>query len=135
MQSFDLNSRADHVRFALKMYNLVFALKRESVHGQTDAAVKAFRSIVHDYKEHYDLSTFYSDAPKPKRKRGHSPSRGDQEGGSGGGRYPARHSGSAAHQLKAHGYELVPYSFEDESGGIWEHLIQVPRNCFIEKLH
>jgi len=125
MQSFDLNSRADRVRFALEMYNLAFALKRESVHGQTDAAVKAFH-----YKEHYNLSTFYSDAPKPKRKRGRSPSRGDQEGGSGGGRYPTRHSRSAAHQLKAHRYELVPYSFEDESGGIWECLIQVPKKLF-----
>ena len=42
--------------------------------------------------------------------------------------------GSGAHQLKAHGYEMVPDSFEDESGGIWERLIPVPlRNCFLSQ--
>jgi len=123
MQCFDLNSPADRVRFALEMYNLASALKRESVDGQTNAAVEALHTTVNDYKEDYNLTTFYSDARKRKRS---SRSRGDQEDQSGGGRYPARHSGSAAHQLKAHGYELVPYSFEDESGGIWEHLIQLP---------
>ena len=74
MQSFELNDPADRVRFALEMYNLASALKRESVHRQTNAAVKAFRTTVHGYKESYDLTTFYSDAPKPKpkpkRKRG-----------------------------------------------------------------
>ena len=96
--------------------------------GRTSEAVGKLKTIVHDYKKDYSLKSFRGGkSTKGKRKRSDT-DEGDQ---SGGGRGPARYGGSAAHQLKAHGYELTFDSFEDERGGIWERLIQVPsRNCF-----
>ena len=124
MQSFDLNHQPSRLQFALEMYNLASVLKdREG--DKANKKVKGLRDTVNHYSKNYNLPTFYSG--KGKRKR----SRADDAGRSGGGQGPAHGSGSTANQLEAHGYKLVPDSFEDEHG-TWEPLITVqPRNCFL----
>ena len=130
MQSFELSDPVGRIQFALELYNLGSMLKHEGDNLITSDAVSKLRTTVQQYKKDYCLPTFRSrQSTKGKRKRSHS-DEGDQTVG---GRGSARHSGSAAHQLQAHGYGLIPDSFEDESGGLWERLIQVrTRNCFLQ---
>jgi len=110
------------------MYNLASALKREGGDEQARNALKHLQATVREYKENHNLPTFCPSKTKPSGKRKRS---GADEDQSGGGRGSAYSGGGAAHHLKARGYELVPGSFEDESGGIWEQLIPVQlRNCF-----
>ena len=106
-------------------------LKHDGGDGRTTEAVRKLKTTVHDYKEDYGLKSFHGGkSNKGKRKRSDT----DEGGQSGGGRDFARYGGSVAHQLKAHGYELISDSFEDERGGIWERLIPVPsRNCSLSQ--
>jgi hypothetical protein len=97
-------------------------LKRDGGNGRTREAVAKLKTTVLDYKKDYDLKSFRGKSTKGKRKRSDT-DEGDRPRG---GRGAARYSGSAAHQLKAHGYELIFDSFDDdERAGIWERLIPV----------
>ena len=112
------------------MYNLASALKREGGDEQARDVLKDLRATIREYKENHNLPTFYPNTTKPSGKRKRSSA--DEGDRSGGGHGPAHSGGDAAHQLKACGYELVPDSFVDGSGGIWEQLLPVQlRNCFL----
>ena len=117
MKSFNLTTQLGRVHFALEMYNLASALKDKGVDEHTNEVVAGLRDAIFDYKTHRDLPTFTSKTGK--RKRSHT----DQGGRSSGGYDPAYGGGGAAHQLKVHGYELVPDSFKT-NGGTWEPLVK-----------
>ena len=109
-------------------------------HEAEDNAIRdmvgKLRQTVHNYKKDYGLRTFRSTKTKTKGKRKRKRSYADDGSQSGNGQGPARDggSGSVAYQLKAHGYEIVPDTFEDESGGIWERLPLVRlRNRFVSQ--
>jgi hypothetical protein len=95
-----------------------------NTHGKRSA-----NSTVHDYKKDSNLKTFCFNNALGKRKRS-TTDEGDQ---STSGQSSVCY-GSTARQLIAHGYEIVPESFEDEKGDLWEPLIPVrPRNRFLSQ--
>lgn len=130
MKRFTLTDRIERLQFALELYNLASALRHEATDNMTNGALLQLLNAIDDYKKGHNLKTFRStNETKGKGKRTRSDT---GEGGQSGDAQRPGDSGSVANELKAQGYEIVPDSFVDERGGLWETLTPVrPRNCFI----
>jgi hypothetical protein len=97
-----------------ELYNFASKLNEEDS-ANTKDVIEELKETVKGVKDEYKLPSFTSFIKRTKKEDDsqRQPSK----------RY--RGDGSAGDQLQAHGYKVVPETFEDESGGLWEPLVKV----------